>query len=169
MPLTVQTTACRDLINLQIICSITFLNTLRPRQNDQRFTHDIIKRIFSNGNVWSSIKISLKFVYKRPINTIPALVQTMALRRPGDMSSDEPLSEAMLVISPSHIYVIRPQWVSKLSALVWGEVVVLFRTCSLIMTQYWHRLVLDRFMACRLTAPNHESNCLWPEVTRRGS
>ena len=126
MPLTVQTTACRGLINLQILYAITLLNTLRPRQNDQLFTHDIFKRIFFNGNVWSAIKISLKFVSKRPINTIPALVQTVALRRPGDMPSDEPLTEAMLVISPSHIYVIRPQWVSKLSAPVWGEMVGFF-------------------------------------------
>ena len=36
-----------------------------------------------------SIKISLKFVHKGPINNIPALVQMMAWRRPGD----KPLSE----------------------------------------------------------------------------
>ena len=36
-----------------------------------------------------SIKISLKFVPKGPFNNIPALVQIVALRRPGD----KPLSE----------------------------------------------------------------------------
>ena len=42
-----------------------------------------------------SIKISLKFVSKGPINNIAALVQMqgMAWRRPGD----KPLSEPMLV------------------------------------------------------------------------
>ena len=39
------------------------------------------------------IKISLKFVPKGPINNIPALVQIMAWRQPGD----KPLSEEMMV------------------------------------------------------------------------
>ena len=34
----------------------------------------IFKCILLNENVWSSIKISLKFVRKGPINNIPALV-----------------------------------------------------------------------------------------------
>ena len=34
----------------------------------------ILKRIFFNENVWISIKISLKFVPKGPINKITALV-----------------------------------------------------------------------------------------------
>ena len=38
------------------------------------FSDDIFKCIFLNENVWSLIKISLKFVAKGPINTIPALV-----------------------------------------------------------------------------------------------
>ena len=59
-------------------------NTLRPRQNGRHFPDDIIKSIFLNENVWVSIKISLKFVPKGPINNIPALVQIMAWRRPGD-------------------------------------------------------------------------------------
>ena len=37
-----------------------------------------------NENAWTSIKISLKFVTKGPIKNIPALVQIMALRLPGD-------------------------------------------------------------------------------------
>ena len=51
------------------------------------------------------IKNSLKFVPKGPINDIPALVQIMAWRRPGD----KPLSEPMLVSLPTHICVTRPQ------------------------------------------------------------
>ena len=82
-------------------------NTLRPRQNGRHFTDDIFKCIFLNENVWISIKISLKFVPKCPINNIPTLVQIMAWRRPGD----KPLSEAMMVKLPTHICVTRPQWV----------------------------------------------------------
>ena len=56
-------------------------NTLRPRQNGRRFADDTLKRIFLNENVRISIKISLKFVPKCPINNITALVQIMAWRR----------------------------------------------------------------------------------------
>ena len=69
------------------------INTLRPRQNGRHFPDDIFRRIFLNENEWISIKISLKFNPKGPINNIPALVQIMAWRRPGD----KPLSEAMLL------------------------------------------------------------------------
>ena len=68
-------------------------NTLRPRQNGRQFPDDICKRIFLNQNVRILINISLEFVPKGPINNIPALVQIMAWRRPGD----KPLSETMLV------------------------------------------------------------------------
>ena len=85
------------------------VNTLRPRQNGRHFTDDIFKCIFLNENVWISIKISLKFVPKGPINNIPTLVQIMAWRRPGD----KPLSEAMMVKLPTHICVTRPQWVKQ--------------------------------------------------------
>ena len=44
----------------------------------------IFKCIFLNENVSIAIKISLKFVPKVSINNIPALVQIMAWRRPGD-------------------------------------------------------------------------------------
>ena len=63
--------------------------------------------VFLNENVSISIKISLKFVPKGPINNFPTLVQIMALRRPGDKS----LSEPMLVSLPMHICVTRPQLV----------------------------------------------------------
>ena len=49
-------------------------NTLRPRQNGRHFADDTFKRIFLNEDVRISIKISLKFVPKGPINNIPALV-----------------------------------------------------------------------------------------------
>ena len=47
------------------------------------------------------------FVPKGLINNIPAFVQIMAWRRPGD----KPLSEPMMVILSTHICVTRPQWV----------------------------------------------------------
>ena len=83
-------------------------NTLRPRQNGRRFTENVFKRMFLNENVWISLKISLQFVSKGPINNIPALVQIMAWRRPGD----KPLSEPMVVSLPTHICVARPRWVN---------------------------------------------------------
>ena len=73
-------------------------NALRPRQNDRHFPDDLFKCIFLNENVWISIKNSLKFVPKGPIDNIPALVQIMAWRRLGD----KPLSEPMIVRLPTH-------------------------------------------------------------------
>ena len=57
-------------------------NTLRRRQNGRHFAGDTFNRIFVNENGRISIKFSLKFVPKGPINNIPALVQLMAWRRP---------------------------------------------------------------------------------------
>ena len=89
--------------------------SLRPRQNGRHFADDIFKCIFLNENVWIPIKISLKFVPKGPINDIPALVQIMAWRRPGD----KPLSEPKLVRLSTHICVTRPQWVNALRDVFW--------------------------------------------------
>ena len=66
-------------------------NTLRPRQDGWHFADDIFKCIFLNENIW--IKSSLKFVPRGPINNIPALVQIMAWRQPGD----KPLSDDSLL------------------------------------------------------------------------
>ena len=70
-----------------------------PRQNSRHFAVDTFKRIFLNENPRSWIKMSLKFVPKRPINNIPALVQLMAWRQPDD----KPLSEPMMIRLPTHI------------------------------------------------------------------
>ena len=88
--------------------TITWANTLRPRQTGRHFTDDIFKRTFLNGNVWILINISWRFVPRGPIDNIPALVQIMAWRRPGD----KPLSEPMMVSLLTHICVTRPQWVN---------------------------------------------------------
>ena len=87
---------------------VWIINSLRPRLNRRPFADDIFKCIFFNENIWIPIKISLKFVPNGSINNIPALVQIMAWRRPGD----KPLSEPMMVNLPTHICVTRPQWVN---------------------------------------------------------
>ena len=87
----------------------TNVNTLRPRQDGRNFADDIFKCIFVDENVWISIKISLKFVPKGPINNIPALVQIMAWRRRGDKL----LSGPRLARLPTHVCVTRPQWVNS--------------------------------------------------------
>ena len=83
------------------------VNTLRPRQNGRYFADDTFKRIFLNENVGISITISLTFVPKGPINKIPALVQVMAWRQPGN----KPLTEQMMVRLLTHICVTRSHWV----------------------------------------------------------
>ena len=47
--------------------------------------------IFLNEKISISIKISLKFVPKGPINNIPASVKIMAWRHPGDKPLPEPI------------------------------------------------------------------------------
>ena len=70
----------------------------------------ISQTTFSNAFSWMKmfeyrLKFLLKFVPKGLINNIPALVQIMAWRRPGD----KPLSESMMVILSTHMCT-RPQW-----------------------------------------------------------
>ena len=57
--------------------------------------------------LWTSLKISLKFVPMVRINNIPALVQIMAWRLPGAKLFYEPMMVSLL----THICVTRPQWV----------------------------------------------------------
>ena len=73
-------------------------NALRPRQNVRHFADDPFKRIFLNETI--SIKISLNFVPKGPINDIPALVQ---------------ISEPVMVCLLTHICVTWPQWFNKIN------------------------------------------------------
>ena len=81
------------------------VNTLRPRQYGRHFADDSSKCIFLNENASIWFKISLKFDPKGPNNNIPALVQIMAWRRPGD----KPFSEPIMVNFPMDICVTRPQ------------------------------------------------------------
>ena len=77
-------------------------------------SNDILKCIFLNENARISLAISLKFVSRGPIIYIPAFVQIMAWRRPGD----KPLSEPMMVSLLTHICVIRPQWVKEPKSII---------------------------------------------------
>ena len=108
-----------------------FLNTLRPGQNGRHFADNIFKCIFLNENVWIPIKISLKFFPKGPINNIPALVQIMAWRRPGD----KPLSEAMMVRLQTHVCVTQPQWVK-----IWSGRLQFKNTCSASESMCWKKV-----------------------------
>ena len=82
---------------------------MRPTQNDRHITDDVSKCIFSNGNVWISVKISLKFVPKIPTNNIPAFVQIMAWRS----SEDRPLSELIMASLLTHKCITRPQLIKS--------------------------------------------------------
>ena len=122
----------------------SIFNSLRPRLNRRPFADDIFKCIYENKNEWILPKISLKFVPKVRINIIPALVQIMAWRRPGD----KPLSEPMMFSLVTHICVTRPQWVKTVlpSDALW---------------RWRSESTLAQVMACRQTAPRHYlSECL---------
>ena len=122
------------------------VKTLRLSQNGHHFPDDIFNCIFFKENVWISIKIPLKFVPKFPINNIPALVQIMAWRRPGD----KPLHEAVMVSLLTDICIThcQPQWVNSL----WPNDVI------------WHRKTWSlwgQVMTCYLTASSHFQNQCW--------
>ena len=70
---------------------ISLVNILRPIQNDSHFPDDIFKCIFLNENVWISIRISLKFVSKIPIDNKAELVQIMVWCLTGDKLLSEPM------------------------------------------------------------------------------
>ena len=94
--------------------------------------------------VWIPIEISLKFVPKDLINNIPALVQIMGWRRPGN----KPLSESMMVSLLTHVCVTWPQWVNSVSTIpihiggcLFGQhCACRWLSTSHLQTQYWpHR------------------------------
>ena len=78
------------------------LNSSSPGQNGRHFADDLFRCtcIFVNEKNFILIKISFKFVHKGLFSNNPALVQIMAWRR----TSNEPLSEPMLLDSLTHTY-----------------------------------------------------------------
>ena len=127
----VSTCMCETISPLALWRCSNNLNTLRPRVNGRHFADDIFKCVFVNENSWIPIKISLKFVPKGPINNIPALVQIMAWRPPGD----KPLSEPMMVRLPTHICVTRPQWVKLEILELISRIDILSTNSSLMIRQ----------------------------------
>ena len=87
-----------------------WVNTLGPRQNGQHLPDEIFNCIFLNEKVWISIKISLRFVPKGPIDNIPPLVQIMSWR----LAADKSLSEPTLVYLLKHICFTWPQRVNTM-------------------------------------------------------
>ena len=128
----------------------TWVNTLRPRQDGCYFADDVLKCIFLNENVWISLKIPLKFFPKGPINNIPALVQIMAWRRPGN----KPLCEPMLVFVPMHICVTQPQWVNTCG-------LPLYNTANFQENTYDHD---DRHSIALLGGQDFRVWCNWPAL-----
>ena len=96
-----------------ILFQFQCINTSRPRQNGCHFPDDIFKCIFLDEDIRIPIKISLKFVPKGLIDSIPALVQILAWRRPGD----KPVFEPMMVGLPTLICFIMRHWVNIISQL----------------------------------------------------
>ena len=134
------------------------INTLRPRQNGCHFIDDTFKCIFLKENVSISIKISLKFtVPKCPIDNIPALLQIMAWRQPGN----KPLSEAMMVSLLTQICFARPQWV-KIFTEVSNLWVYMEKYCSLyqIKLPLSHAIIYETWekKACLPTKLLHIDN-----------
>ena len=116
------------IITVWILTQTRQVNTLRPRQNGRHFADDVFGCVFMNENVWISIEISLKFVPDFWINKIPALVQIMAWRRPGD----KPWSALMMVNLLTPICVTRPQWVNP--KLCWEDIKI---TAFSTISQHW--------------------------------
>ena len=98
----------------------------------------IFQTEFLNAFSWMKMyKIHLKFVPKSPINNIPALVQIMAWHR----SSDEPLSQPIIVSVLTHLYVARPQWINHAT---WHQrcgstLYTVMACCLMAQSHYVHR------------------------------
>ena len=124
-------------------------NTLRPRQNGRHFADDIFKCIFLNENVWIPIKISLKFVPKGQINKIPALVQIMAWRRPGDKPLSEPMVVNLLSVLPALSIGQRPRG-QKCRALI-SPLLLVWSSCwqTMALQMIWYKI---HVYSCEVTA-----------------
>ena len=67
------------------------VNSFLPGQIGRHFADDIFKRLLMNEKLCISIRISLKFVPKGPIDNKSALVQVMAWCRTGNKLLPEPM------------------------------------------------------------------------------
>ena len=126
------------------------VNTLRPRQNGRHFADDTFKRIFINEHVRISINISLKFAPKGLINNIPALVQIMAWRRPGDKPLSEPMITGARLDARTYTFA-HPIWRTTNAARKQGAI-------SPILPVFCRYYLCDAIMLIKLSMA-------WPWVT----
>ena len=143
-----------------------FFITLRPRQNGGNFL-DNFKSISLNENVWTAIKIPLKFVPKGPINNLPTLVQIMVRRR----SEDKPLSEPMTVNS-WRIYAYNiPTWLNNYIHIKCGmwltSILQLKRWLrnTSVVVMAWMRIYISRTIINVITYADHNNS--WSLVVKR--
>ena len=115
-----------------------------------------IQCIYFNENGCISINVSVKFVPKGQISNIPALVQIMAWRRPGD----KPLSEPVMISLLTHICVTRPQWVNSLAFGTFEWNCLKFSNFQTNFSDFWLRYLLWNCPQMNLTGP-HLLQC-WP-------
>ena len=92
-----------------VFSNLLFNTVIKAEAKLMPSTDHIFECLFLNENIIISIQISLKFIPKGPINNSPALIQTMARRRPGG----KPLSEPMLVRLLAHVCVTRPRRINS--------------------------------------------------------
>ena len=112
----------------------------------------ILHMTFSNALSSISIKISLTFVSKGPINSVPLLVQKMAWHRPGD----KPLSEPILV----SLCVTRPQWVNTVGT----DVVALWVSRSSTTTVLY---IKNKRVFSTISTRNDFTTCAISVATKR--
>ena len=94
-----------------------------PGQNGRHFAADISKCIFMNEMFCIWIRISMKFVPKRPIDNKSALVQVMAWRRTGDKPLPEPMLTQFTDTYMQHkgeMYVVHSKDICPLDLVCWG-------------------------------------------------
>ena len=113
-----------------------------------------LELFFFSESVWISIKHSLKCVGKGPTNNIVALVQIIAWRRPGDMLLFEPV----MVSLPTHICVIRPQWIYNAylqTIAYWNVCYVYDSNIEFSKWRLWH-FISASSLRCQ-SAPSHQA------------
>ena len=117
-----------------ILFSPQWVNKLMPRQNAG------IWHFQTYFLEWKCYSFNLNFT-KGPINNIPALVQIMVRRRPGD----KPLSEPMMVRLPAYICVTQPQWVNWYGGITQPSI-----TLYICSRYFFHLTACNKYcLSCR--------------------
>ena len=75
----------------EICIRALLFNSYPPEQNGRQYADESFKRIFVNDTDFISIKKSLKFIPKGPVNNKVAFVQVRTLHRTGDKPLPEPM------------------------------------------------------------------------------